>query len=70
MQIWLIPAYIVLILTGVFLLYLAFKTEDRRYIYLAVAFYVIFPVLITLKLPIDISPEARQLYDAVESRTD
>ncbi len=70
MQIWLILAYIVLILSGVLLLYLAFKTEDRRYIYLAVAFYVIFPVLITLKLPIDISPEARQLFDAVESLPD
>ena len=63
-------AYGVLILGGVLLLYLAFKTKDRRYIYLAVAFYVIFPVLITLKLPVEISPEARQLFEAVESLPD
>ena len=63
-------AYSLLALTGVFLLYLTFKTSDRRYIYLSVAFYVIFPVLITLKLPIMVSPEARQLFEAVESLPD
>ena len=63
-------AYIFLILAGAFLLYKAFQTEDRRYIYLAVAFYVIFPVVITIQLPIDISPETQQLYDAIESLPD
>lgn len=70
MQFWHIMAYSLLILAGIALLYLTFKTSDRRYIYLAVAFYVIFPVLITLKLPIEISPEARQLYDAVDQLPD
>lgn len=70
MQSWLVLAYVSLILVGVFLLYLTFRTDDRRYIYLAVAFYVIFPILITLKLPIEISPEARQLYEAVEALPD
>jgi len=67
---WLVLAYLLLILVGGFLLYLTFRTDDRRYIYLAVAFYVIFPILITLKLPIEISPEARQLYEAVEALPD
>ncbi|MCD6161641.1 MAG: hypothetical protein J7K40_04410 [candidate division Zixibacteria bacterium] len=70
MSFWIVAAYILLILAGVFLLYLAFKTSDRRYIYLSVALYVIFPVLITLKLPIMISPEARQLFEAVDSLPD
>jgi len=70
MNLWLIFAYATLIIAGVLLLYKAFKTGDRRFIYLAVAFYVIFPVLITLNLPIEISPEVRQLYEAVESLPD
>ncbi len=69
-MIWLVLAYVLLALAGIFLLYRAFKTGDRRYIYLAVAFYVIFPVLITLNLPTEISPEARQLYEAVEALPD
>jgi len=68
--IWLVLAYVLLALAGVFLLYRAFRTSDRRYIYLAVAFYVVFPVLITLTLPTEISPEARQLYEAVEALPD
>jgi hypothetical protein len=68
--IWLVLAYVLLALAGIFLLYRAFRTSDRRYIYLAVAFYVIFPVLITLNLPSEISPEARQLYEAVEALPD
>lgn len=67
---WLVLAYVVLILSGFALLYMTFKTNDRRFIYIAVAFYVIFPVLITLNLPTEISPEARQLYDAVEGLPD
>jgi len=70
MNLWLILAYVLLIAAGIFLLYKAFKSGDRRFIYLAVAFYVIFPVLITLHLPIEISPEVRQLYKAVESLPD
>lgn len=70
MQIWLTIAYIFLILIGLLLLYLTFRTNDRRYIYLAVGFYVVFPVLITFNLPADISPESQQLYDAVASLPD
>ncbi|MCP4567895.1 MAG: hypothetical protein GY841_09985 [FCB group bacterium] len=70
MQFWYIVAYTLLGLTGIALVYLTYKTSDRRYIYLAVALYVIFPVLVTLKLPIEISPEARQLYQAVDDLPD
>lgn len=63
-------AYILLILAGAFLLFMAFRTRDRRYIYLAVGFYVIFPVVLTLQLPIDISPETQQLYDAIDALPD
>jgi hypothetical protein len=70
MNFWLILAYTLLIAAGAFLLYRAFRTADRRYIYLAVLFFVIFPVLITLKFPTQISPETRQLYDAVEALPD
>jgi len=66
----LILAYILLILAGAFLLYMTFKTDDRRYIYIAVAFYVIFPVIVTLSLPSTISPESRQLYDAIDALPD
>jgi len=67
---WLIIAYSLLILIGAVLLYMTFRKGDRRYIYLAVAFYVIFPVVITLDLPADISPEVLQLYEAVEALPD
>ncbi len=66
----LIIAYLLLILAGVGCLYMTFRTGDRRYIYLAVAFYVIFPVLVTLSLPAEMSPESRQLYDAVDALPD
>ena len=69
-MVWLVLAYAILILAGAVLLYLAFRTGDRRYIYLSVAFYVIFPVLITLNLPTEISPEVKQLFDAVEDLPD
>ena len=52
------------------MLFMAFRTDDRRYIYLAVAFYVVFPVVLTLQLPIDISPETQQLFDAIEALPD
>lgn len=70
MHLLLILAYLFLILFGAFMIYMTSKTDDRRYIYLAVAFYVIFPIVVTLKLPMSVSPEARQLYDAVESLPD
>ncbi|MBD3169591.1 MAG: hypothetical protein GF307_08920 [candidate division Zixibacteria bacterium] len=65
-----IIAYILIIIAGGILLYMAFRTGDRRYIYFAVAFYVVFPVLVHLPLPTSISPEARQLYDAVDGLPD
>ncbi|SYZ73233.1 conserved hypothetical protein [Candidatus Zixiibacteriota bacterium] len=43
---------------------------DRRWIYLLVAISVIIPMLVVIKFPIEISPEARQLYNAVESLPD
>jgi hypothetical protein len=70
MMIILILAYLLLILIGAFLLYMTFRTDDRRYIYAAVAFYVIFPIIVTLHLPISTSPEVQQLYDAVEELPD
>jgi len=70
MTILLILAYILLILAGAFLLYKTFRTNDRRYIYLAVAFYVVFPIIVTLNLPISTSPEVKELYDAVEALPD
>ncbi len=70
MNILLIIAYIFLILIGVGCLYMTYRKRDRRFIYLAVAVYVIFPVIVTLTLPTDISPETRQLYDAVENLPD
>ncbi|MCP4583056.1 MAG: hypothetical protein GY839_15715 [candidate division Zixibacteria bacterium] len=69
-MIWLILAYTLLALAGIVLLFFAFRTGDRRYIYLSVAFYVIFPVLLTFNLPTQISPESQQLYDAVEALPD
>jgi hypothetical protein len=66
----LVLAYIILILIGAGCLYLAYRRRDRRFIYLAVALYVIFPVIVTISLPTDISPEARQLYDAVDNLPD
>jgi hypothetical protein len=43
---------------------------DRRWIYLLVAISVIFPMLVVIKFPVQITPEARQLFDAVESLPD
>jgi len=70
MNVLLVIAYIFLILIGAGCLYLANRLHDRRFIYLAVALYVIFPVVVTISLPMDISPESRQLYDAVENLPD
>jgi hypothetical protein len=43
---------------------------DRRWIYLAMALAVIFPLLVPIKFPVGITPEAQQLYDAVEALPD
>jgi hypothetical protein len=40
---------------------------DRRWIYLAMAVAVIFPIFVPIRMPVGITPEARQLYDAVEA---
>jgi len=70
MQAWLIIAYGLLIVAGVALLVFAFRTGDRRYLYLAVLLFVVFPVVIVLKFPTEISPETQLLYDAVEKLPD
>lgn len=43
---------------------------DRRWIYFLVAVSVVFPMLVVIKFPIRITPEAKQLYDAVEALPD
>jgi len=43
---------------------------DRRWIYLLVAISVIIPLIWTITIPIGITPEARELYDAIEALPD
>jgi hypothetical protein len=43
---------------------------DRRWIYLLVAISVIFPMLVIVRFPVELTPEAEQLYNAVESLPD
>lgn len=43
---------------------------DRRWIYLLVAIAVLFPMIVVMRFPIEITPEARQLFDAVEELPD
>ena len=43
---------------------------DRRWIYLLVALAVIFPLFFPFHIPLEITPEARQLYDAIEALPD
>ncbi len=43
---------------------------DRRWIYLLMALSVLIPTIFVVKFPIEITPEARQLYDAVENLPD
>ncbi|HVP06557.1 MAG TPA: hypothetical protein VMS71_01855 [Candidatus Acidoferrum sp.] len=45
-------------------------TVERRWVYLMVALAVIFPLIVPAHFPVQISPEARQLYDAVEALPD
>ncbi len=40
---------------------------DRRWVYLMVWLAVIFPLIFPVSFPISVTPEARQLYDAVEA---
>jgi hypothetical protein len=40
---------------------------DRRWIYLAMAVAVIFPIFVPIRMPVGITPEARQLYEVVEA---
>ncbi|MFH1372244.1 MAG: hypothetical protein ABII79_00390 [bacterium] len=43
---------------------------DRRWIYLLVCISVVFPLIVPMSFKISITPEARQLYDAVEALPD
>jgi hypothetical protein len=43
---------------------------DRRWIYLLVALAVIFPLIVPMSFKISITPEARQLFEAVDSLPD
>lgn len=45
-------------------------TLDRRWIYLLVAISVIVPFILPVKLPVYVTPETQQLYDAVENLPD
>ncbi|MBN2225997.1 MAG: hypothetical protein JW763_01400 [candidate division Zixibacteria bacterium] len=40
---------------------------DRRWIYLLVAIAVFFPMIVVMHFPIEITPEARQLYEAIDA---
>ncbi len=40
---------------------------DRRWIYLTMALAVILPLFVPIRMPVGITPEAKQLYDAVEA---
>ena len=40
---------------------------DRRWVYLLVWLAVILPLIFPVPFPISVTPEARQLYDAVEA---
>ena len=45
-------------------------TLDRRWLYLSVALAVIFPLIVPMSFKISITPEARQLFEAVDSLPD
>ncbi|MFH2057191.1 MAG: hypothetical protein ABIJ61_14630 [bacterium] len=47
-----------------------FGAMDRRWVYLMVALAVIFPIVVPFELPIAVTPEAQQLYDAIEALPD
>ena len=43
---------------------------DRRWIYLMVAISVTFPMIVVMKFPIELTKEAKQLYNAIDSLPD
>jgi hypothetical protein len=43
---------------------------DRRWIYLLVALAVTLPMIVTMRFPIGLTPEARQLFNAIDSLPD
>jgi hypothetical protein len=43
---------------------------DRRWVYFMVAISVIFPMLVVIKFPVELTPEAEELYNAVQSLPD
>jgi hypothetical protein len=43
---------------------------DRRWIYLLMALSVIFPLIVPMSFKISITPEARQLFEAVDALPD
>ncbi len=45
-------------------------TMDRRWVYLMVAIAVVVPFIVPMTFPVRITPEAKQLYDAVEALPD
>jgi hypothetical protein len=45
-------------------------TIDRRWIYLLMALSILFPTIFVFKFPVQITVEARQLYDAIDALPD
>ncbi len=43
---------------------------DRRWIYLLIAISVTFPMIVVMKFPVRVTPETRQLYDAINNLPD
>nr|MBN2278275.1 hypothetical protein [candidate division Zixibacteria bacterium] len=43
---------------------------DRRWIYLMVAAAVFFPMIVVMKFPVELTPETRQLFNAIDSLPD
>jgi hypothetical protein len=43
---------------------------DRRWIYLLIAISVTFPMIVVMKYPVEITKEARQLYEAIDNLPD
>jgi len=43
---------------------------DRRWIYLMVAIAVVFPMVVVMQFPVELTPEARQLFEAIDSLPD
>ncbi len=46
------------------------NTIDRRWIYLLMFLSILFPTIFVMKFPIELTPEAEQLYNAVEELPD